>query len=464
MSTQSSFEDLSPDGSFKSNEPSSSDEKNNSLTANILIEDDDDIEPTTTTDTSKEPAVKEPINRKNFIWSKMASYNTYEEAHNSLIAENFKKHGIKTSDDGSKTNYRCGNIKQRSKVQCEAKRRIFQNASTIDFEVQANGSDHTCDAVDKTQQSKSVSKEMKDMILSCAQNHMKPKYIVAHINTLRKDHNMFLNEETPSITSIYYILKAHKLVNTPKIKYLGELIDWCEANMDEPEDVDKPFVIGFNHSDEDDNLHFRLVVTTKRLLDHCKDIKHLCVDATYGLTWHDYPFLVLGTVDKNKHFHPLCFALCSQETTSDFEFVFEALSISVQKYTEGELKPDILISDASNAIRNAFMSVFPLATLMIMCYAHVLRNITKNKDKYNKENKDEIFKDIEILHQSSTASTFQILSRLFLKKWKNREPEFAKYFKKQWLNSHCNWYLGAAQYTPTTNNALEGELPHSLIL
>lgn len=440
---------------------SNSDELNNSLVGNILVENENDVG--STTETIKELGNKEATKRKTFLWSTVERFQTYTEALNSILAENFKMHGSKLGNGDSKINFRCGKVKQKSKVQCEAKRRIVQSSSTTDFVVESNGVPHTCGTIDACHLTKTISNEMKEMIVDCAQNHMTPKYIISHIDSLRKNNGLFLNEDTPNIASIYYILKVAHSEKTPKILYLGELIEWAEMNMDAPDDLDKPFVIGFDHSDEAENLSFRLVVTTKRLLLHCTNITHLCVDATHKLTWHDYPFMVIGTVDQNKKFHPLCFALCTQETTKDFEFIFETLSNSVKKHTEGELKPHILISDASNAIRNAFMSVFPLAVLMIMCYVHVLRNVTKHKEKYKKENKSEIFKDIEMLHQSSSAKVFQILGRLFLKKWKKREPEFAKYFEKQWMASHCNWYLGAAAYTPTTNNAVEGEFFHKRI-
>lgn len=458
LTPQSSFENINSGDGVSIDVSSTSDENNNSLTANISVEDDGDDGLITTTDAMDELAKKEPVKRETFAWSRVDSFDTYTAAHESLVAEHYKKHGTKNGGEGSKTTYRCGKIKQKSEEQCKAKRRIFQSASTTDFEVQSNNATHTCDAIDKTQHAKSFSKAMKEMIVNCAKNHMKPKYIIEHIDSLRKDHNLFSDEETPNAASIYYILKVQKLIDAPKIKYLGELVEWCDSNMDTPTDIDQPFVIGFDHSDEEEELHFRVVVSTKRLIDHCKNITHLCVDATHNLTWHKYPFMVLGTVDRNKKFHPLCFGLCTQETTNDFKFIFDALSVSVEKHTDRKLQPEILISDACNAIRNAFMHVFPMALLMIMCYVHVLRNITKNKDKYKKENKDEIFKDIEMLHQSSSTATFTALSKLFMRKWKKKEPEFAKYFEKQWLASHCNWYFGAAEYTPTTNNALEGEL------
>lgn len=228
--------------------------------------------------------------------------------------------------------------------------------------------------------------------------------------------------------------------------------------MDAPTDVDKPFVIGLDFCDDvTKTASFRIVVTTKRMLDHCAKAVRLCVDATYKLIWQDYPFMVVGFIDKGKRFHPLAFALCVQETTEDFKFIFESIASAVEKHTGRKFDPKILISDAADAIRNAFMMVFPDAELMIMCYVHVIRNVEKNRDKFKKENRAEIFKDIDTLQLAHSAEVFDELVKVFLKYWKKKEPKFAKYFQKQWLGSHCNWYEGAATYTPSTNNSLEGK-------
>lgn len=48
-----------------------------------------------------------------------------------------------------------------------------------------------------------------------------------------------------------------------------------------------------------------------------------------------------------------------------------------------------------------------------------------------------------------------MMCNLFLKKWVNIESDFIQYFKREWLTSRCNWFEGAADYTPSTNNALE---------
>lgn len=44
--------------------------------------------------------------------------------------------------------------------------------------------------------------------------------------------------------------------------------------------------------------------------------------------------------------------------------------------------------------------------------------------------------------------------RLFFVKWQN-EIEFLQYMKHEWIEHNPNWFEGAAQRMPSTNNALE---------
>lgn len=45
--------------------------------------------------------------------------------------------------------------------------------------------------------------------------------------------------------------------------------------------------------------------------------------------------------------------------------------------------------------------------------------------------------------------------QLFLKKYKNKEQKFSKYFKREYVLKHGNWYECYALRTPSTNNAIE---------
>lgn len=207
-------------------------------------------------------------------------------------------------------------------------------------------------------------------------------------------------------------------------------------------------------------MFFRIAISTRRMLSNCVGIDQLCVDATYKLVWQGFPFLVVGTVDRAKKFHPLCFAICSNERQEDFTFLFKTIKSSVEELYNEIFAPSILIADGAYSIRNAFEEVFgDSMQVMIMCYAHVLRNVSKQSLK-NPKNKPKILDDIAKMNLAPSKKVFKMLSKLLLKKWRKTEPKFAEYFETQWLNSHCNWYEAAAIYSPSTNNALEGIRSH----
>jgi hypothetical protein len=45
-------------------------------------------------------------------------------------------------------------------------------------------------------------------------------------------------------------------------------------------------------------------------------------DATYKLVYEGFPIITIGTVNKEKCFHPFGLAVCSDETLTEFSFVF----------------------------------------------------------------------------------------------------------------------------------------------
>lgn len=204
--------------------------------------------------------------RKTNNWLSVAKFNTYIEAHEYLQKEGFRHHGYKDGKDGRKTNYHCNKIKQCAKKQCEAKRRIFECASTTDFEIQEADCAHTCMSNPDSDHSIKISEEMKNMVIECSTNRMTAKNTIKHIESLKSVHKLFPKENVPNESQIYYILRSHKNANAPKMLYLGQLIEWCEAHSEPPEDIDEPFVIGLeNCEDNVQSASFRIVVSTKRL-------------------------------------------------------------------------------------------------------------------------------------------------------------------------------------------------------
>ena len=119
-------------------------------------------------------------------------------------------------------------------------------------------------------------------------------------------------------------------------------------------------------------------------------------------------------------------------------------------------QPSILVSDASNSIRNAFFHVFGGDSLIIMCWAHVRRNISKHLNLVVSEYQNDILEDIDSFQLASNNEIFEKGKNVFIKKWLQRkQKDFVDNMKLQWFDTHQNWYEGVAARVPSTNNCLE---------
>lgn len=154
---------------------------------------------------------------------------------------------------------------------------------------------------------------------------------------------------------------------SPPIVDVGHLVAWCQSHSTLPVDEDEPYVFNFEHSQRGEEPFFRFVVSTQRLLRHCIGLHQINVDATYKVNWNGFPLMVIGTVDRNKKFHPLVYACCSSETTADFEFIFRSMRETINTLFDHDFAPEVLIADGANSIRNAFTNVFESAHTLIMC-------------------------------------------------------------------------------------------------
>ena len=150
--------------------------------------------------------------------------------------------------------------------------------------------------------------------------------------------------------------------------------EWCLQHREVPDDVNEPFLACYqiNIDGEDpenypDNIRvvenpvksMRLFITTKHLMklasQHCSLIQ---ADATYKLVWIGYPVLIIGFSDMDKVFHPICIALCKDETGLDYQFIFRSLQIGIDRCGFGSLQKVNLMADAADAITNGFKTTF----------------------------------------------------------------------------------------------------------
>lgn len=451
--SESSFERGSDDGSLSEESLYSSErseEESGNEGVEILVESDNEI---------IESTGKRTIKKRNSVdYVHIETFLDYDAAHNYMIHNNYSKDSTKITSEGMKTYYRCKAVPKKNGF-CPAKRMLFQPNTSKEFQIFSATCDHDHSMVPNTQKKRlDISDEMKEEITSLYSFQMKPRQIINYLKKQQTEAVKYVGETIPNKSQLQYILKKYRKEKCPEIITIGELSKWCEEHSSVPTDSNETFVLDYEQSDEEENegnLFFRFVLSTKNLIQKFASLDKFCVDATYKLNWLGCPLFVVGTVDQGKIFHPLCFAVCSSESTEDYKFIFKTISDTVEKLTKSKFEPTVMIADGADAIRNAFYSVFPSAKIDIMCWAHVIRNVNKQTFRGGVKAKNAVLNDLRILQLSCSEEIFERNSKLFLKKWMKKEPDFVKYFNKQWLGVHKNWYEGAAEYTPSTNNGLE---------
>ena len=236
----------------------------------------------------------------------------------------------------------------------------------------------------------------------------------------------------------------------------NELRTWCTERKQIPECDDDVYMLDFYiraDSTNVDDQDVKVVMSTCRLVSLCRKSSMVQADATYKLVWQGYPILIVGTSDMNNVFHPYALAITKGDTKEDFSFIFRALHEA-----DLEWQPSILLADGSQAITNAFLAVFHVLDVRLMCSFHFHKNVETYirplKHVYAK-----IKADIYVLQTCSDRDMFEKASSLFLQKWRKENHDgvrdFLDYFEKEWLRNFPNWYEGAAPGYPSTNNGLE---------
>ncbi|CAF2081129.1 unnamed protein product [Rotaria magnacalcarata] len=384
-------------------------------------------------ETSDEEIIKEnhDINeqrKKSKFWVKESTFDKPSETE-ALIENQWSKHYTNYTENGRKVYYRCNKVKRRG-PQCSASMCLLYHADSDKVTCYKTEAEH--DHYDH--KGRGIDGNVKKIIEELYNDGKYGSYKIS----------------------------------------LGELEKWCEDNGDIPIDENKAFVVSYKiiydeqeyddeDTEEDSGNKFRVFISSVCLLNIASISSHINADATYKLVWQGFPVLIVGTTDLNKKFHPFGLAICSNEKTKDFEFIFNGIQIGMEKLNKDLLKPTALISDAADAIKNGFRNVFNNEYNQIMCWAHMKRKIDNRVCHINdKLIGKEIIDDIEMLHLSNSTEVFKLAYTLFKKKWNmnNKQTnqsilDFLNYFDNEWIKSNDGWYEGIQLYAPSTNNALE---------
>lgn len=381
-----------------------------------------------------------------YDWVRENSFQSIEEAEKFLKSQQFVRFKVTESDrNGIKMYYRCKHVPNSWPTWCAKQYMVQCPHDSLETIICHNGMNHTHNELiaaattKKRRLSEAMIELLDDLFDSQTTQYSS---VIRHIEKEREKRKLFLNEPNPSKDQVSYRLKQFRNKQIKPILNLGELMSWCKDHSNPPQnEPHAPFVLDYwQEKNNESGFKFRFVFTTLFLLNLFKSVEKVCIDSTYKLNWNGFPLTILGTIDRNKKFHPIAFACTTNETADDYSFVFEAVKTKIKQIFSVNFEPSTLISDAADAIRNAFYRVFPQATLDVMCFAHVLRNVDKRK--FNSTNNKKLIKDdIRKCQQASDSKTFAFMTKLFCEKWRTVEKDFIEYFEKQWLGKkleRCN--------------------------
>jgi hypothetical protein len=100
--------------------------------------------------------------------------------------------------------------------------------------------------------------------------------------------------------------------------------------------------------DDDDDEEMESASDTEQI--EINIYKKNSADATYKLLQHGYPLLVVGTTDKARKFHPFGIALCSNEKSEAFSFIFKSIKECILTVYNYDYEPNVLVADARDVL------------------------------------------------------------------------------------------------------------------
>ena len=370
----------------------------------------------------------------NLVYRLMNSFETLGQAKKFVSdLDRYTYKSKQSSKDGVKIYYLC-----KTQPLCLSRVMIFMPSHNSEFQVLHSEHDHDHDHKAEYGIPKSVKAEIQKLFSS---GITKPNMILRQL--------VELDFPTPTKTQLNNFLKSLRNSTISPIGNMGAL-EAAIKEIKEPLDDDQAFVL--NHYFNNEDSTFGIFFSTKRLINLVSLSDSLNADATYKLIWNDFPCLIVGTTDKDRHFHPFGLSITSNETSKDFEFIFSSL-----KRTKPTYSPKYLIADCAQSITNGFESVFGTDYTRIFCWFHVKTNIEKKLNSVVSIHKQQLISDICFLQLSRTTDQFNAACALFFNKWDKVEEfsDFLLFFKNEYINIRSNWHQGTAPGYPLTNNALE---------
>lgn len=216
--------------------------------------------------------------------------------------EGFVRNSTNHTADGETVYYRCKSVPKSKAKSCKSMK-VFKPAQNMKFIVSVSIGEHN-----HTYDGKKGLKcpELWKYIYELKHNdNMKPRKIKEHLKRNKSEYT------TPTIRQIRHIIQSTQNKKIPSTFSYGELVEWLKTETATPVDLDDAFVVNWTFNEKDDSFAF--VLSTRRLLINVADKTNLSSDGTYKIMWQDFPLIVVGFLDRVKHFHVVAVVVTSNE-------------------------------------------------------------------------------------------------------------------------------------------------------
>lgn len=128
--------------------------------------------------------------------------------------------------------------------------------------------------------------------------------------------------------------------------------------------------LGINQSSQ--KLDFIISFSTPHLMKKQHTQGYLQADATFRISWNDFPLLLAGFSDANRKFHPTILSIVSRECTSTYTQLFK----EIFEFDEENLYiPKHVMGDGTATITKAATEIFGAECIRLMCYFHIIQRI-----------------------------------------------------------------------------------------
>ena len=409
--------------------------------------------------TNSQAIKKKRTRGKAIKWAEERRYETEAQylEDRKLLSKAFNANNLEKAKDGTKSQIFVCKRARSAGYNCPAKVKITENDALGIIRYTNNlAHDHE---IKEARQNLKFSEQAEDKLEELVNVDLNRRKIRTEVKRVAGQD--LTNEQLNN--KITYIRKKMNKGNA-KIT-VAELNAFVAENEKIPENDDEAFIVKTIWQEEnEENLRFAIIVSTRNLLRKLEGRYILHFDSTYNTNVEKKPLLLFGCSKVNKPFELIGTVLMSSEDEEGISSVLQFIKDTAVS------EPIATMTDGDRAFTAAVNKIFP-DTTRLMCWYHVVKNLQdhlKTIKSMDVKLGNQLFEDIKQVRKFALdEEMFNLLMGLLNRKYTEEIPPqndemrsaingFFIYKSKTWeLSKEKNWYQAQNPQSFTTNNSVE---------